>query len=263
MSMPCCQLWRRTCSARWLTSTFVPVDTVYLTLNATLYSVSFSTYTGTGRYVAFRCPRIRSQFGAFLDDVYLTDDWCDIPLNVTANPGTDEVTLSWNPNGGSSFTVILGTDTVVNLMDSTYTFTNLTPNTLYSYSVATECATANSPFVNGTVRTLCVALDSLPYVQTFESESSGSSTTGSVFANCWTRLNNGSSSGGYPYVSASTSYNHTPGGTKGLYWYNTTTVGTYGDYQCAVLPSVDTQLSSCILCGCDGQSDRHQQFPAC
>ena len=53
------------------TSTFVPVDTVYLTLNATLYSVSFANYTDTGRYIAFRCPRIPSQFGAFLDDVYL------------------------------------------------------------------------------------------------------------------------------------------------------------------------------------------------
>ena len=226
-------------------STFTPVYTfsnTEITTDWVMYEISFADFTGYGNYIAIKCPRPSSTAYLGIDDVYLTDDWCDIPLDVTANPGTDEVTLSWNPNGGSSFTVILGTDTVVNLMDSTYTFTNLTPNTLYSYSVATECATANSPFVNGSVRTQCVVLDSLPYVQTFESESSGSSTTGSVFVNCWTRLNNGSSSGGYPYVSASTSYNHTPGGTKGLYWYNTTTAGTYGDYQCAVLPSVDTDL---------------------
>ena len=155
---------------------------------------------------------------------------------------TDELTITWNPNGGTSFTVVLGTDTVSNIMDSSYTFTGLTPNTQYNYAVATECPTAISTFVFGSVRTLCLAMDSLPYVQTFESESTGSSSTGSVFVNCWQRLNNGTSSGGYPYVSSSSSYNHTPGGSKGLYWYNTTTTGTYGDYQCVVLPSVDTDL---------------------
>ena len=77
------------------TSTFVPVDTVYLTLNATLYSVSFANYTGTGRHVAFRCPRIPSQFGAFLDDVCLTNQWCEPPANLTATASHSEVSLSW------------------------------------------------------------------------------------------------------------------------------------------------------------------------
>ena len=55
-----------------------------------------------------------------------------------------------------------------------------------------------------------------------------------------TRLNNGTSYYGYPYVNSSSTYNHTSGGSKGLYWYNTTTTGTYGDYQVVVLPGVDT-----------------------
>ena len=40
----------------------------------------------------------------------------------------------------------------------------------------------------------------------------------------------------------SSTYNHTPGGSKGLYWYNTTTTGSYGDYQIVVLPGVDTDI---------------------
>ena len=121
-------------------STFTPVYTfsnTEITTDWVMYEISFADFTGYGNYIAIKCPRPSSTAYLGSDDVYLTDDWCDIPLDVTASSTTDEVTLSWNPNGGSSFTVILGTDTVVNLMDSTYTFTNLTPNTLYSYSVAT------------------------------------------------------------------------------------------------------------------------------
>ena len=207
-------------------STFTPVYTfsnTAITTEWVMYEVSFANYTGYGNYIAIKCPRPSSTAYMAIDDIFLTDDWCNIPLDVVASPSTEEVTISWNPNGGTSFTVILGTDTINNVVDTTYTFTMLSPNTQYNYAVATECATSNSAYIAGSVRTQCVALDSLPFVETFESAPTGSSTTGSAFVNCWNRLNNGSSYGGYPYVGSSTSYNHTPGGSKGLYWYNTTT----------------------------------------
>ena len=224
-------------------STFTPVYTfssTEITTDWVIYVIPFASYTGHGNFIAIKCPRPSSTAYMALDDVFLTDEWCDIPLNVTANPGLDEVTINWNTNGGTSFVVILGSDTVNVYGDSSYTFTGLTANTPYSYAVANECTDGLSMFINGTVRTLCTAIDSLPYVQTFESEPTGTSTTGSSFANCWQHLNNGTSYGGYPYISSSTTYNHTLGGTKGLYWYNTTTTGTYGDYQILVLPAVDT-----------------------
>ncbi|MBR6292118.1 MAG: hypothetical protein IKR33_04885 [Bacteroidales bacterium] len=157
------------------TSTFVPVDTVYLTLNATLYSVSFANYTDTGRYIAFRCPRIPSQFGAFLDDVYLTNQWCEPPANLTATASHNEVSLSWEGNGGSSFTIVLNNNTVVGVTDTFYTFAGLTDNTVYEYSVAAECGGLNSPWLRGSIRTECRPLShvDLPYTEDFEAYSYG------------------------------------------------------------------------------------------
>ena len=220
-------------------STFTPFDTVSLTSDWELYSFNFSDYNGYGNCIAIRCPRPTTSRYCALDDVFLTDEWCDEPQNVTASASSDEVTLSWEPNGGSSFEVVLGTDTVSGVTDTFYVFQNLNANTLYGYSVATECSNGNSLYINGTVRTLCGALDSLPYTQTFESAPTGGSTS-TTFVECMYRLNNGTSYFGYPYVSATASYNHTANGTKGLYWYNSTTTGTYGDYQIVVLPGVDT-----------------------
>ena len=128
-----------------------------------------------------------------------------------------------------------------NLTDTFYTFTNLNANTLYRFGIEVDCGGGDVigySFVN--FRTSCLPIDSLPWSQDFESASTGTSSTGSPFVDCMQRLNNGTSYGGYPYVSSSSSYNHTPGGNKGLYWYNTTTTGTYGDYEIVVLPPVNT-----------------------
>ena len=136
-------------------------------------------------------------------------------------------------------------DTIVGSGSTSYTFpfSDLLSNTVYTARVATICQPGDTSFFRMVqVRTLCGAIAALPFQETFENEPTGSSTTGSAFVQCWTLLNNGTSYGGYPYVNSSTTYNHTPNGTKGLYWYNTTTTGTYGDYQCIVLPPVDTAL---------------------
>ena len=221
-------------------STFTPVYTfsnTAITTDWVLYAISFADYTGYGNFIAIKCPRPSSTAYMAIDDIFLTDEWCDIPLDVTANPGLDEVTVSWNPNGGTSFTVILGTDTITNLMDSSYTFTGLTANTLYNYSVANECTTSNSMSITGSVRTLCAAIDSLPYSYGFEGLGTGSSSVRPEIP-CWHHLNNGTSSFGYPYVSSTTPH----GGSRNLYWYLTTTTGTYGDYECVVLPGVDTDI---------------------
>lgn len=157
------------------TSTFVPVDTVYLTLNATLYSVSFANYTDTGRYIAFRCPRIPSQFGAFLDDVYLTNQWCQPPANPTVTASHNAVSLSWEGNGGSSFTIVLNSNIVAGVTDTFYTFSGLTENTEYEYAVAAECGGETSPWLRGSIRTECRPLSyvDLPYTEDFEAYSYG------------------------------------------------------------------------------------------
>lgn len=157
------------------TSSFVPVDTVYLTNTATLHSVSFHNYSGTGKYIAIRCPRVPSTFSAVLDDVYLTDQWCEPPANLTAIASHNELSLSWEANGGSSFAIVLNNNTVAGITDTFYTFSGLTENTVYQYAVAAVCNGETSPWLTGTIRTECrpLAYDDLPYTEDFEAYSYG------------------------------------------------------------------------------------------
>ena len=228
-------------------STFTPVYTfsnTAITTAWTQFVIPLNSFTGNGNFIAIKCPRPSSSAYLAVDDVFLTDDWCNPPTNVTASSTIDEVTISWNTGSAGSYRVIFNGDTIYNITDNSYTVTGLTANTEYTYAVAAECSTSISEYINSTIRTQCIYLDSLPYTMGFES-SEGVSTGSSnnhTWVNCWGRLNNGSEYFGYPYVSSSSTYNHTTGGSRGLYWYNTTTTGTYGDYQCVILPGVDTDI---------------------
>ena len=157
---------------------------------------------------------------------------------VSWAPGLNETswTVSHRANGSATWT----TDTV-GIGTTTYLVTGLLPNTEYTFRVTGICTDTTLDGYES-ARTDCAPTTALPIIETFESAPTGTSTTGSPFVNCWARLNNGTSYGGYPYVSSSSSYNHTPGGNKGLYWYNTTTTGTYGDYQIVVMPEVDSTI---------------------
>lgn len=215
------------------TSTFVPVDTVYLTLNATLYSVSFANYTGTGRYVAFRCPRIPSQFGAFLDDVCLTNQWCEPPANLTAIASHNEVSLRWEGNGGSSFTIVLNNNTVAGVTDTFYTFSGLTENTVYDFTVAAECGGLNSPWLRGSIRTECRPLnyEVLPYTEDFEAYSYGYHVYD--ISPCWHKGDSRPTSNNYPYPTNCIVDNDTVGLSMG-------SSPTY--YEWAALPRVDDDV---------------------
>jgi len=162
-------------------STFVPVDTITLTNTTTLYTVSLASYTGTGKYVVIRSPRTSSTRHASLDDIYMnrTDQWCNPVSNLMASAINTEVTLMWNANGSSSFTVILGTDTVTGVTDTFYTFYNLSDTTVYNYAVAAECYGSRSRYMFGSIRTECRTLtyDDLPYTEDFERYGCGSRTS--------------------------------------------------------------------------------------
>ena len=125
--------------------------------------------------------------------------------------------------------------------DTSFLVDSLNPNTDYTLSVRAICTgndTSSPSYVN--IRTHCGAITVLPFTETFESVPSSSSSS-TTFVSCWKRLNDATSYR-YPYVSSSTTYNHTLGGTKGLYWYNSTSTGTYGSYQCVILPATDSVL---------------------
>ena len=168
---------------------------------------------------------------------------CPKPISLTAsNLTTDAFDITWVDTTDATMWIVR-IDTVGGNMDeqlvydTNYSFSMLTPNTPYTVSVAGICTSGDTSLWRTLdIRTLCTALDSLPYTYGFEGLSTGSSTA-RPFINCWHHLNNGSQYFGWPYVS-STAHN----GSRSLYWYASTTTGTYGDYQIVVLPSVDTDI---------------------
>ena len=214
---------------------------------------TFGPFEADAFTVVFNSDGSVNYDGFQINAVCVTPPDCDRPSDFTVTSVThDSVYFSWVDSVNSNWTIGYGPagfdfDTCNTFVDFTETYGaigELTPNTPYDFYLMAVCSGDTSWFRMVTARTTCVPVDSLPWSQNFESESDGSSSTGSAFPFCMTRLNNGTSSGGYPYVSSSSTYNHTPGGSKGLYWYNTTTTGTYGDYQIVVMPGLDPEYIS-------------------
>ena len=171
-----------------------------------------------------------------IDNIVFLQPTCPRPTDmVFSNISQTSFDVSWTETGSSTEWLVrvdsagVTVDSAI-VYDTTASFSSRAANTVYSVRVAALCSSSDtSMFLTSTLRTPCGFISSLPFLYDFESDPTGSSTTGTPFVNCWNLLNNGTSYGGYPYVSSSSTYNHTPGGTKGLYWYNTTTMGTYGD----------------------------------
>ncbi|MCQ2294966.1 MAG: fibronectin type III domain-containing protein, partial [Bacteroidales bacterium] len=233
-------------------NTFVPVDTVDCGTSTTFteYLSYFRNYTGNGSYVAIRADRPSSSWYAYVDDIRLevAPDCPRVDDVYVSNVTATDAELHWTEVAdATAWTVVYNrrgnpADSAVTIYATTTDayLSGLVANSVYNVTITVDCGDDLGGSYDFSFRTACGALTSLPYVENFEGYPSGSSTTGSAFIPCWGHLNNGTSSGGYPYVSISTAYNHTVGGGAGLYWYNTTTVGTYGDYQCIVLPALDT-----------------------
>ena len=214
---------------------------------------TFGPFEADAFTVVFNSDGSVNYDGFQINAVCVTPPDCDRPSDFTVTSVThDSVYFSWVDSVNSNWTIGYGPagfdfDTCNTFVDFTETYGaigELTPNTPYDFYLMAVCSGDTSWFRMVTARTTCVPVDSLPWSQNFESEPTGSESTGSAFPFCMTRLNNGTSYGGYPYVSSSSSYNHTPGGSKGLYWYNTNTTGTYGDYQIVVMPGLDPEFIS-------------------
>lgn len=189
---------------------------------------------------------------AAVDNIFLAQPTCARPVmpyveNLTTttfdlywSDMTDGYATQWEVELDSA-TQTRGQGTLYVTSDTTISFSGLTPNTLYTLWISAVCSGSDTSMaLHYQVQTPCNLLTSLPYFQDFESVPSGSNMS-SNFVNCWFRQNDGTTYFGYPYVSSSSTYSHN-GGTRGLYWYNTTSVGAYGSYQCIALPGFDTDF---------------------
>ena len=188
---------------------------------------------------------------AAIDSIAIVENLCPRPeIPSISNLTTTSFDLSWIDlsNGNASEWIVEldsatqahGQGTFFSTSDTTISFTGLTPNTLYTLWISAVCSGTDTSLERQyQVRTPCLFLTSMPYIDGLETASTGSYTSAN-FVNCWNRINDGTTYFGYPYVTSTADYRHS--GNRGLYWYNSSSAGTYGSYQCIALPGVDTDF---------------------
>ena len=223
-------------------STFVQVGQ-NLTPSATstweYIDVNTDSYTGTGRYIAFRIPAV-STSDMYIDDIEV--DVIPVCLHVdniqVTNITTTTADLSWTVGGDETeWDVVYGlagtiTDpdnetpiTVSGLPETT--LSGLYPSMGYDVYVRAVCSGSESSiWWHATFNTACGEIAVLPFMENFDNMGTGST----VFPNCWYRYNNYSTSTNYPYVSNS----YHSSGNASLYFYSSSST-----YNIAVLPAID------------------------
>ncbi len=206
-----------------------------------------NTYTGTGRYVAFRIPQAASSY-MYLDDIVV--DYIPSCLHVTDlevnNVTTNTAEISWTPGQdeqawyyvyGKKDSVDLGTATYLTTTSNPLTLTGLEENTEYEVYVAADC---NEPepslFMSIRFHTTCDPISSIPYYESFDEF--GGVSGAAYYPNCWYRHNTQSTTTEYPYLSTSYSTS-TP---QSLYFYSLTS-STPATWSMAVVNELDPSIS--------------------
>ena len=136
--------------------------------------------------------------------------------------------------------------------DTTGTIINLTPNTMYYAWVRTNCGASNSQWIEiGGFRTLCVALDTLPFIETFDSYTEGVSTgsaaptnypNGHALPTCWNIINMSNSTSTYPQAFITSNSGYALNGSKALFFKSAMHSSIF-----AVMPKIQADLSQLQL----------------
>ncbi len=173
------------------TSTFIPMVTIQGVNGWNEYEFNTASLDATANYrIAWLCYNTASygtaQIGG-LDDIYIGEIPSCLRVSDLAVSASDSasITLSWidTLNSGATYTVMIGDSVVATgVDDSTYTVTDLSANTLYTFSVAVECGSETSEAQSISARTECGIMP-LPYVEDFESHTSDAAPL------CWSNLN--------------------------------------------------------------------------
>ena len=160
----------------------------------------------TPLYIAFRYDGQSSAYSTLLDDIVISALPCENPTNLTAtNITATAVTLTWNdPNGGiiAHYLSLNGVRVAtVPAGVSSYTLTGLTPGTSYTAEVSSPCATMPT---STSFSTPCSG--TLPYVEAFDSYSSGTGTSyeppagypNTAMPDCWLVPHKSATTSTYP-----------------------------------------------------------------
>ena len=136
-----------------------------------------------------------------------------LPVRNLISTASDSasITVAWSDtsNSGATYSVACcnGNDTIwTTTSDTSYTFDNLSSNTLYTFLVRAICSSDDSSTaLHASFRTACGNIQ-LPFTETFEGNTDG------AFPPCWTLVR---AHGTDPSVNSQ--YNSTPGGSLSMY----------------------------------------------
>lgn len=230
-------------------SSFVPVHSFTVSSQTyAAYDVDFSTFTGTGNYIAFKMTTTNSPMamGLHIDDIQLSAAAaCPRPTAVTVNAVThSQASISWTDTASSSWEVQYGLTgftagtslgTSVQSSMTSATLTSLLPDTPYDVYVRSNCSdgTHSAWSLVASFRTSCAPVTTLPYTENFDTYSTGSNA--SINA-CWRKGTNSTTHYPYPeddfYCSSG----------KSLYLYSTSSVYSY-----VALPAFQDSLQNLML----------------
>lgn len=134
------------------------------------------------RFITSQCTSVETCIAPNVSIAGIESD----AIDLTWTPGYQETAweIAYMAAGDSSWTI-----DDPNCLLTSYTITNLQPNTSYSVRVSAICGDDAASTVL-LVKTACEAYDSLPFVESFDNGFIASSEEGSPVESCWTRHSN-------------------------------------------------------------------------
>ncbi|MDD6185461.1 MAG: fibronectin type III domain-containing protein [Bacteroidales bacterium] len=164
-------------------STFTAVQTIQSSASDTYvkYTVYFSDYSGTGRYIAIKFANTPGVFGSIVFDDITLDiaSTCSPVLNLTVDNIFDaDVTIKWQPNalgGANMYNVRLvnlndESENYVSTYDTFYTFSGLSYSTDYRAFVTAVCVDGQESSADSVDFSTPIQSVSIPYFEDFEGE---------------------------------------------------------------------------------------------
>ena len=213
------------------TTTFTPIESFGVSTTNTweLKECRLTSYTDTGRYIAFRAAGSSVSF--YIDDItVMLAPNCERAQGVSvANLTSTTVdVVIHDSNQVNNYRIDVSGDSTfsVTASDTIYTLEDLQPNAQYTVTVVALCDDGNetSPVVTS-FHTPCLpyATEDLPFMENFDSYTGGTSSSATTVFNpdCWTVIDRYGTY--YPYVSTS---QHNSG-SNSLYFYTSSSKMTH------------------------------------
>jgi hypothetical protein len=227
-------------------STFVSLVNVPSTTSVTQFIYDFSTAIPdltSATHIVLHWNYSASYYSCGVDDIEVWANTCPTPIAVAASNVTSQTAdITWTAGGTETeWTVkygLLGFDvntggTTVSVTDTFCQITGLNGGVSYDVYVQSNCSsTDNSLWVKTNFQTLCAAVTTFPFVENFDSYSTG---TAAPFNPCWYRKNDVSTTAFYPYINE----NYYVSPSRAMCFYSTATT-----YNLLITPPLGASLDT-------------------